>query len=96
MYSGKALKVEMLPSGAANLVFDLDGSSVNKFNQATLKELQEVVAVLQGSNVSGLIVSSAKPAFIVGADITEFTAMFSEPEDVILSWLQNLIKFLMT
>jgi 3-hydroxyacyl-CoA dehydrogenase/enoyl-CoA hydratase/3-hydroxybutyryl-CoA epimerase/enoyl-CoA isomerase len=87
MYSGKALKVEMLPSGAANLVFDLDGSSVNKFNQATLKELQEVVAVLQGSNVSGLIVSSAKPAFIVGADITEFTAMFSEPEDIILSWL---------
>ncbi|MDG2249312.1 MAG: fatty acid oxidation complex subunit alpha FadB [Gammaproteobacteria bacterium] len=87
MYSGKALKVEMLPSGAANLVFDLDGSSVNKFNQATLKELREVVALLQGSNVSGLIVSSAKPAFIVGADITEFTAMFSEPEDIILSWL---------
>jgi len=92
MYSGKALKVEMLPSGAANLVFDLDGSSVNKFNQATLKELQEVVAVLQGSNVSGLIVSSAKPAFIVGADITEFTAMFSEPEDVILSWLAKSNK----
>ena len=87
MYSGKALKVEMLPSGAANLVFDLEGSSVNKFNQATLKELREVVALLQGSNVSGLIVSSAKPAFIVGADITEFTAMFSEPEDIILSWL---------
>lgn len=87
MYSGKALKVEMLPSGAANLVFDLEGSSVNKFNQATLKELRQVVALLQGSNVSGLIVSSAKPAFIVGADITEFTAMFSEPEDIILSWL---------
>ena len=87
MYSGKALKVEMLPSGAANLVFDLEGSSVNKFNQATLRELREVVALLQGSNVSGLIVSSAKPAFIVGADITEFTAMFSEPEDIILSWL---------
>ena len=87
MYSGKALKVEMLPSGAANLVFDLEGSSVNKFNQTTLKELREVVTVLQDSSVSGLIVSSAKPAFIVGADITEFTAMFSEPEDTILSWL---------
>jgi 3-hydroxyacyl-CoA dehydrogenase/enoyl-CoA hydratase/3-hydroxybutyryl-CoA epimerase/enoyl-CoA isomerase len=87
MYSGKALKVEMLPSGAANLVFDLEGSSVNKFNQTTLKELREVVTVLQDSSVSGLIVSSAKPAFIVGADITEFTAMFSEPEDIILSWL---------
>lgn len=87
MYSGKALKVEMLPSGAANLVFDLEGSSVNKFNQTTLKELREVVTILQDSSVSGLIISSAKPAFIVGADITEFTAMFSEPEDTILSWL---------
>ena len=87
MYSGKALKVEMLPSGVANLVFDLEGSSVNKFNQTTLKELREVVTALQDSSVSGLIVSSAKPAFIVGADITEFTAMFSEPEDTILSWL---------
>jgi len=58
MYSGKALKVEMLPSGAANLVFDLEGSSVNKFNQTTLKELREVVTALQDSSVSGLIVSS--------------------------------------
>ena len=87
IYSGKALRVEVLPSGIANLVFDLEGSSVNKFNQATLGELQEAVAALQASEVSGLIVSSAKPAFIVGADITEFTAMFSESEDTIMSWL---------
>jgi hypothetical protein len=31
IYSGKALSVDVLPSGIANLVFDLEGSSVNKF-----------------------------------------------------------------
>ncbi|NKB31629.1 MAG: fatty acid oxidation complex subunit alpha FadB [Pseudomonadales bacterium] len=89
IYSGKALSVDVLPSGVANLVFDLEDSSVNKFNQQTLRELQEAVAALQDAKVSGVIFSSAKPAFIVGADITEFTAMFSDSEESILGWLQE-------
>lgn len=89
IYSGKALSVDVLPSGAANLVFDLEGSSVNKFNQLTLRELQEAVAALQDAEVTGVIFSSAKPAFIVGADITEFTAMFSDTEETILGWLKE-------
>lgn len=87
MYSGKALSVEVLPSGVAKLTFDLEGSSVNKFNQQTLRELQEAVTELQGSDAVGLIISSNKSGFIVGADITEFTGMFSEPEDQIMNWL---------
>ena len=51
IYSGKTLSVEVLPSGVANLVFDLEDSSVNKFNQQTLRELQEAVAVLQSLKV---------------------------------------------
>lgn len=86
-YTGKALSVEVLASGIAHLIFDLQDSSVNKFNQATLKELQEVVKHLQTSNAKGLIISSAKSTFIVGADITEFTAMFREPEATINAWL---------
>ena len=89
IYSGKTLSVEVLPSGVANLVFDLEDSSVNKFNQQTLRELQEAVAVLQSLKVVGVIFSSAKPAFIVGADITEFTAMFSDSEESILQWLRE-------
>ena len=89
IYSGKALSVEVLRSGVANLVFDLEGSSVNKFNQETLRELQEAVAVLKSIEVAGVIFSSAKPAFIVGADIAEFTAMFSDSEETILEWLRE-------
>ena len=89
IYQGKALAVDLLPSRVAHLVFDLEGSSVNKFNQQTLEELQAAVAKLQNTNIEGVIFSSAKSAFIVGADITEFTAKFSESEDQIMDWLED-------
>ena len=87
IYSGSALNVTLLPSGIANLTFDLSDSSVNKFNEITLKELREAVEVLKRTEVAGLIFSSAKPTFIVGADITEFTGMFAESEKKIEDWL---------
>ena len=86
-YTGKTLRVELLPSGIAQLIFDLQDSSVNKFNQATLMELREAVAELQEADIKGVIFSSAKSTFVVGADIMEFTAMFSQPEDQINAWL---------
>ena len=87
IYSGSALNVTLLPSGIANLTFDLRDSSVNKFNELTLRELREAIDVLIEADISGLIFSSAKPAFIVGADITEFTGMFDEAEGEITKWL---------
>lgn len=92
IYSGKALSVDVLPSGIANLVFDLEGSSVNKFDQATLRELQEAIAALQGADVPGLVLSSAKSTFIVGADITEFTSKFAEGEQQVHAWLVEVNK----
>ena len=87
IYSGKTLSVDVLPSGTAQLTFDLGGSSVNKFNQATLLELQEAVNALRTSQARGVIFASAKSTFIVGADITEFTAMFKSSEAEIKAWL---------
>ena len=87
IYSGSALNVTLLPSGIANLTFDLRDSSVNKFNELTLRELREAIDVLMEADISGLIFSSAKPAFIVGADITEFTGMFDKAEGEITKWL---------
>jgi 3-hydroxyacyl-CoA dehydrogenase/enoyl-CoA hydratase/3-hydroxybutyryl-CoA epimerase/enoyl-CoA isomerase len=87
IYTGKALRVDVLPSGIGHLIFDLESSSVNKFNQQTLGELQEAVVALQNAKIIGVIISSAKSTFIVGADITEFTAMFQQDEAQIMSWL---------
>ena len=87
IYQGKALNVDVLASGVAHLVFDLEESSVNKFNRQTLEDLQAAVAALKTADIEGVIFSSAKSAFIVGADITEFTAKFSESDQQILEWL---------
>jgi len=78
MYNGSALSVKMLEDGIAEMTFDLQGESVNKFDAKTVKELAEAVDLLDDADdVKGLLITSAKPVFIVGADITEFIPMFA-------------------
>ena len=87
LFSGQAIKVSLLPSGISQLIFDLEGSSVNKFDQLTLKELGEAVAAIGESDARGVIFSSAKSTFIVGADITEFTDLFATGPEAIRTWI---------
>lgn len=84
IYQGKGITVKERDNGLAELVFDLQGESVNKFDQATLNELKEATEALNGSDVKGLLVTSAKDGFIVGADITEFLAWFEQTEEDII------------
>ncbi|WP_211828842.1 fatty acid oxidation complex subunit alpha FadB [Kistimonas asteriae] len=88
IYEGQAITVTLLDDGIAQLNFDLQGESVNKFNQTTLKELHEATdAVRANSDVKGVVVSSSKDVFIVGADITEFTETFALPEEELMGWV---------
>jgi 3-hydroxyacyl-CoA dehydrogenase/enoyl-CoA hydratase/3-hydroxybutyryl-CoA epimerase/enoyl-CoA isomerase len=87
IYTGKALSARTLPSGIAQVVFDLEDSSVNKFDQNSLMELKAAVASLQFANIRGVIFSSAKSNFIVGADIKEFVGKFEQDEKQITDWL---------
>ena len=87
LFSGQAIKVSLLPSGIAQLIFDLEGSSVNKFDRLTMKELGEATAVIGKSDARGVIFSSAKSTFIVGADITEFTGLFATGPEAIRDWI---------
>ena len=81
MFKGSAISVTMLDGGIAELNFDLQGESVNKFNSLTVKEFGEAVDILaKADNVKGLLVSSGKPVFIVGADITEFVPLFAQDD----------------
>ncbi len=82
IYSGKAITVKATEDGIAELCFDLQGESVNKFNALTLDELQEATAAIASdASLKGVIVTSGKPVFIVGADIMEFGALFGAGED---------------
>ena len=78
IHNGNAITVQLLSDGIAELRFDLQGESVNKFNNVTMQDLKAATdAIKANSEVKGLIVTSGKPVFIVGADITEFGAYFS-------------------
>lgn len=85
IYEGKAITLSMIDGGIAELTFDLQGDSVNKFNRETLEDLQRAVeAVKANADIKGLLVTSGKPVFIVGADITEFGPMFAGTEESIV------------
>ncbi len=87
IHSGKSITVDMLDDGIAELKFDLQGESVNKFDKATVEDLAAAVAAIKADgNVKGVIVTSGKGVFIVGADITEFVEMFKLDEDEIAGW----------
>ncbi len=95
MFQGKALKVSLLPDGIAELTFDLQGESVNKFSLLVVSELQQVLDLLENEkNIQGLLVKSAKDVFIVGADIMEFGAVFaSGPEQITGHLATNNLNF---
>ncbi|HAD45420.1 MAG TPA: fatty acid oxidation complex subunit alpha FadB, partial [Alcanivorax sp.] len=87
IYQGNAVSVQLLDDGIAELKFDLQGESVNKFDRATLEDLSKATEALKGNDqVKGIVVTSAKNVFIVGADITEFTEMFAQEEAEIAKW----------
>src|SRR5690349_11670293 len=90
MFQGKALSLTQHSDGIAELVFDLQGESVNKFNLLAVSELDRVLSLLeQSKDVTGLLVTSAKDVFIVGADIMEFGAVFAAGPEQIIGHLAN-------
>ena len=90
IYSGTAISVQALGDGIAEFKFDLANESVNKFNRATLEDLQSAInAVKADSSIKGMVVTSGKSVFIV--DITEFVSSFGS---AMLSGLTLRTKFL--
>ncbi len=91
LYEGQTLTVSEMENGIYEMLFDLKDESVNKFNQATLKELDDAIKVLyRCKNLNGLLLSSAKSTFFVGADITEFTGLFLQPDAVLIKGIMDI------
>ncbi|MCU4676586.1 fatty acid oxidation complex subunit alpha FadB [Catenovulum sp. 2E275] len=88
IYSGQNIKLNQLDNQLAELVLD-SASSVNKFDQTTLAEFETALVQAQQANVKGLLIRSEKPAFIVGADITEFLGKFKLPIEELGKWLKH-------
>ncbi len=85
IYSGSAISVAAVGDGIAELKLDLTGESINKLDKATLREFDAATQAIAGDgSVKGVIVTSGKGVFIVGADITEFGGMFAQGEEAIV------------
>ena len=90
LFEGKSVTCRMREADIAEIQFDLKEASVNKINRLTLTEWNEALEMLAKENsVKGLLVTSGKPAFIVGADINEFLPLFKESQGQIVSWLRE-------
>ena len=82
MFEGKTLSLTTLDNDYAEIKFDSQSGSVNKFNAETLAELRQAMDILkQQQGIKGLLLSSGKSVFVVGADITEFKGMFSASKE---------------
>ncbi len=89
LFQGQSLSAELLNDGVVEFIFGAQGS-VNIFDQATFIEFRQVVAAInQCSAAKGVLVTSSKSSFIVGADITEFLDMFKKSEEELLPWIKQ-------
>jgi len=85
LYSGPAFSATALDDGIVELKFDLAGESVNKLNRVAMADLAAATdAIAKDASVKAVMLTSGKPVFIVGADITEFGGIFGAGEDAVV------------
>jgi 3-hydroxyacyl-CoA dehydrogenase/enoyl-CoA hydratase/3-hydroxybutyryl-CoA epimerase/enoyl-CoA isomerase len=95
IYSGSAISVTAVGDGIVELRIDLAGESINKLDQATLREFDAATqAIAKAGDVKGVIVTSGKGVFIVGADITEFGSMFAAGEEAVAAGVLEVNRML--
>lgn len=84
MFQGENISVLPLDDGFVELRFDRRDAAINKLDALTIDEFRKATERIAAmSSVRGVLVTSAKDVFIVGADITEFSAMFRQSADAI-------------
>lgn len=89
LYQGESLHCRTLQDGIVEVVLDAPGSPVNTVGQRTIRELGEALqSVAESPDVAGLLVSSAKDGFVVGADVREFLGLFAAPVEQVEAGLR--------
>ena len=88
IFEGQSIQCTLHASGVAEMCFNNLNESVNKFDRNTLNEWKQVTQLLkENDQVKAVMATSAKPVFIVGADITEFNELFASSREQLIEWL---------
>ena len=89
IFQSDSFVVSFIKDQIAEFKFTVPGS-VNKLSQQTLNDCLEAIKELrQRDDIKGMVFTSDKDHFIVGADIFEFLPTFQRPEQELVSWIKN-------
>jgi len=81
MFQGQSIRVTAVDGDFAELCFDRQGDAINKLDNRTVSEMAEAAAIIASDRkIKGVLITSAKDVFIVGADILEFGRLFNLPQ----------------
>lgn len=87
IYQSPTIQVELLEDNIARLCFNAS-DSVNKLDQASLQALNSALDAIKATpEITGLVLTTSKDNFIVGADITEFLGLFAADDATLQQWL---------
>ncbi|MGA7658328.1 MAG: enoyl-CoA hydratase-related protein, partial [Methylocella sp.] len=88
LFEGQTIKVDAQDGGIAELRFERGNEAVNKLDALTFGELRRAIDAIKATPaIRGVLITSAKDNFIVGADIFEFTRLFTQPEPDIAAFV---------
>lgn len=99
IYSGDVLTADFVAppgstevgAGVVAINFDAKDASVNTLGMDVLKSLDAAVTAIEGKKgVVGLVFTSGKDSFIVGANIHEFVGFFAAEHDDIVKFLDEI------
>ncbi|MCL2384985.1 MAG: enoyl-CoA hydratase-related protein, partial [Alphaproteobacteria bacterium] len=81
LFEGRTIKLAAPEDGIAELKFERAEEAVNKLDALAFQEFAQALDVITATReIKGVLVTSGKENFIVGADIFEFTYIFKKPE----------------
>lgn len=90
VYEGTGVHCYRLEDSILEVCFNHKESSVNKFDTKTLADLEKIIGFLENEkSLKGVLVTSGKSDFIVGADVTEFPSHFTKTDKELSDWLAH-------
>lgn len=91
LYAGQCLRLLRLDEGFVELQFDRQNEALNKLDGVLIAELRQAVALLANEpTLSGVLVRSAKDAFLAGAELAVLWSMFDWPSKQLVAFCEEM------
>lgn len=89
LYSGNFLRIDQLDNGIVELCLDNCNAPVNTLSVEFREELRDALSALTNDGIKGLLLSSAKPGFLAGANIDELETLLAKSSAEQIEFCEN-------